>query len=131
MILVINYYKLNMKNLKKQLKAIKKSTDNKLMKYIINDILSYHSSDDDIQVYIKDVLNYGCKSGIATGLIYYNDTHRFAKKYINEIMEILDEIKEETEEEFNNYDGDRLNTLAWLGYEETVRKIAEKLEIEY
>lgn len=77
-------------------------------------------------------------------LIYYNDTQAFYKKYQKEIKTLLHKMLQETgynspaelfgdkwesedifaEETLNQ------NLLAWFGFEETVRKIAYKLEIE-
>lgn len=122
-----------MKNqsLKSKLLELKEKSNNRLLHYVIDDILRFYKTDEEITSYIKDVLNHGCQSGMVSGLIYHEETHRFTKKYLDEIMEILDEIREQTGEDFCNYGADRLNTLAWLGYEETMRKIAHKLNIEY
>jgi hypothetical protein len=111
----------------KKLREIKKTSKNKLEKYVISYILRTNETDDDIKCFFNDLTQGGCQSGFINDLIYYNDTHTFAKKYAEEIAEILDEIKDETGEEFGNYKTDRLNTLAWLGFEETARHLSSIL----
>lgn len=86
---------------------------------------------ENVLDYMKDVLRYGCQSGTVGSLIYYNQTHAFFLRHYEAIFDMLENIKEETGEEFSNYNGDRPNTLAWLAYEETVRKFCDELEVQW
>lgn len=109
----------------KKLNDLFKESTNKLEKYVISDI--YNS--DEPEGYLKDILNHGCQSGVVSQLIYYKDTKDFFVKFIDEI----DEIKDELEESFGQpleIKQPLYNWLAWLGYEETARKIADKLGLE-
>jgi len=111
--------------MKKQLKELLENSSNKLEKEVIQDLLD----DEEPKAYLKDLLNHGCVSGMVSNLIYYKDTEAFYIKFIDEI----DELREEYEEML----GEPLkigyplyNWLAWFSYEETARRIAEKLNIE-
>ena len=115
--------------------------DNKLNNYVINDIIAENK--EDRLGYIEDVLRYGCQSGAVGGLIYYADTCKFYKTFINEINNLLKECilnissnmsdifgkKYDTEDPLN-LETSNQNLLAWFGYEETLRNIAYQLEID-
>ena len=77
--------------MEKELKAILKNSNNKLEKYVIEDILN----SGEPKAYLKDLLSYGCVSGMVSGLIYYANTKAFYTKYMDEIHELYEEIKEE------------------------------------
>ena len=113
---------------KKMLRDLKQETGSALKKAVITDLLSKGDA-EEIESYIKDILQGGCISGTVTSLIYYSDTEAFFKKHYEEIFELAENLKEETGEsvnfEFNS------NNFAWFGYEETIRNIASQLEIEY
>lgn len=129
---------------KADLMEIKQGTDNKLTKKVINVILN-EGTTEEMESYMKGVLQHGCVSGWVTELIYYNDTVAFYNKYKKEINELLKDLMDGTgiyspAELFGNRwdDEDPLaqeennqNLLAWFGFEETVRKIADELELEY
>lgn len=114
---------------KKLQKMAKDYNRSELELAVIDDLL------DNDQEYIigrmKDVLNHGCISGCVGSLIYYKDTYKFFDDYYEDIMELINNIKKETGEDFNNWNGDIKNTGAWLAYEETVRKLMNELQIEY
>lgn len=128
---------------KSELLQLKKE-GNALDKKVINSLLDQGTM-GEIESYAKDVLQYGCQSGMVGELIYYTDTVKFYNKYQKEIDVLLRETMEETgiyspKELFGNKwdDEDPLareeinqNLLAWFGYEETVRRILNALEIEY
>ena len=125
-----------------ELKKLKSETTNELEKYVLDDIIEYGQIEPELENYLKDVLNHGCQSGICSGLIYYKDTNNFYDKFEGEIWDIVNNISEEMEEStFQMIDGlngsknvgsneQFKNLLAWFAYEETCRKIADKLEIE-
>lgn len=133
-----------MKSLKSNLRDIKKASDNKLEKAVITDLLSYSNDSEDIQSHIEDILQYGCQSGTVGMLIYYSDTMSFFKKYKKEIMSLLKDILQDTgfkspselfgtkfdEDDYFIEDTQNQNLMAWFGYEETVRLIGYKLELD-
>lgn len=86
----------------------------------------------------KDLEYGGCPSGIVGQMIYYTDTVKFYQKHQTEIDALLKEQMESTglsieelfgakwdtedplaREQFNQ------NLLAWFGFEETARTLAE------
>jgi len=84
---------------------------------------------ENAESYLSDVLQHGCQSGIVSDLIYYTDTKKFFIDNMEEIEELLseteDSIGETLEKSYPLY-----NWMAWFGYEETARKIAEEISIE-
>jgi len=131
-----------MSKMVKELKKLLKESNNELEKYCINDLLE-HETEEEITSYINDLLQHGCVSGMVGALIYYNDTVKFYKQYNSEINELLYETLQETGLSINELFGDKFysddplvidqmnqNLLAWFGYEEMIRKIGYKLELE-
>jgi hypothetical protein len=115
-------------NYKKKLKALNalfKESKSKLEKWVITDILN----EEEPLNYLKYVLEHGCVSGMVSKLVYYNQTKQFYVDYMDEIDEILqdieDEIGEPLKKTFPIY-----NWMAWFGYEETARKVAEKIGLD-
>lgn len=93
---------------------------------------------------LHDLLYEGCQSGIVSGLIYYTDTVKFYKKHRGEITKLLTKTldscgivsaaelfgdKWEKEDPFAADDLNQ-NLLAWFGFEETARKLADRNGIE-
>jgi hypothetical protein len=128
-----------------KLKEIKKESNNKLEKKVINILLSRKNDYECITSYMKEICDHGCSSGIVGELIYYNDTLAFFTKYKNEINLLLknsmDDLGIYNLKEFfgKNYDdSDPLlsethnkNLLAWYAMEETTRQLFYKMNIEY
>lgn len=128
---------------KTELKALKQDAS-PLTRKVINVILDQGDT-DEMKAFITDVLQHGCQSGIVGELVYYHDTTDFYNKYKRDIQNILQELL--SDYGYNSPDGlfgekwdsddplveDTLNQnlLAWFGFEETCRKIADELEIEY
>lgn len=85
---------------------------------------------DEPQDYFRDVLQNGCQSGIVGELIYYYQTKEFFKDYCDEILDIYSVYVEDglIQQEPEHMDS---NWLAWFGFEEALRMIAEDLNIEY
>lgn len=103
--------------------------------------LILEEAEDDIIGYMKDIINYGCQSGIITGLIYYEDTNAFYDKNEEDIENILFEYRQEMgyknrAEAISNLNGyaenieQEKNLLCWFAVEETTRRILEDLGIE-
>lgn len=76
----------------------------------------------DTPLQMFEDLMHGCESGIVGSLIYYVDTHAFAKEYIEDIMELYQDMTDNLGEA-PKMEGDALNWLAWFGFEETARNI--------
>lgn len=97
-----------------------------------------------IESVLQDLMHGGCESGFIRELIYYTDTVKFYKKHKTEILSLLknmlmdcgykspselfgDKWDDEdvfAEEQFNQ------NLLAWFGFEETARILADRNGIE-
>lgn len=116
----------------KKLKAIRaeyQSTE--LRKEVIDIMLRDLENYETAESYFSD-LSHGCESGIVGELIYYSDTHPFAQKHIEDILNMMGDIEEETGEPLHiPTDTDKLNWLAWFGFEEEARRLANDLKIEY
>jgi len=92
---------------------------------------------------IEDLLTHGCVSGMVGSLIYYTDTCKFYADHKAEIYSMAEDQSENIGyknafELFANLNGaenvgsiDQLeNLLAWYGFEEMARQIADELELE-
>ena len=78
---------------------------------------------------IETVFEYGCSAGVG-GFVYYHQTEEFFDTYANEILELVNELKNEYGAEmFTNFEFDK-NSLTWLFVEETVREMIYDLELE-
>lgn len=117
-----------MKKLKTKLEEMKGEDD--LKDYVIDYILDDYSSDEDIETFFKDLLQHGCVSGMIGTLIYYSDTHAFYDKYYDEIETLREELEEMMGTALQP-NGDLKNWYAWVGFEETARKIADELRLNY
>ena len=114
-------------NLEEVITNIANDSDSEMYKEVALDVIDCYSENDDIECHIKDILNYGCISGTVSSMIYYSDTRKFFEKHYDEILEMLEEEKNECgtiyfELNFNN--------LAWFGYERCVDRLARELKIE-
>lgn len=117
-----------MSNIREVLEQRLENESNQLVKYVIEDVLSQNES--DMENYMQDVQRHGCMSGMVSSLIYYDDTHKFFDDYYNEIEDLRIEMLEQGID-FLEYIGenDLKNHMAWMAYEETMRKVADELEI--
>ena len=110
--------------LKEKLNQIKENSEG-IKLFVIDDILEFNESDDEITGYVNDVLNYGCSSGCVTSLIYHKDTKKFISDYQDEIFEMLNDFNKDFGISFEiNSDN-----LAWVSYEEILKNIASELGI--
>jgi hypothetical protein len=96
---------------------------------------------DSLRSVMDDVLKHGLQSGIISDLIYYSDTLKFFKTYKKDIMDLLREqmfesgISNPAELFGRNWDIDdpfahetqNQNLLAWFGFEEITRYLANQL----
>ena len=122
-----------------------KGAETKLERVVQKEI-NRHASDYDNGAtgYLEDLMQGGCQSGMVSGLIYYNDTVKLYKAHKKEIHDLLKDTLDGTgytspvelfgdkwdtkdifaEEQFNQ------NLLAWFGFEETARRLADRNNIE-
>mgnify|MGYP003311139793 CR=1 FL=1 len=126
----------------KNIKEIKRDTENKLIKRVCDYVIGEWNDYDDKKHIFTDVLYHGCQSGMVGFLICYTDTVRFYKQYKEEIDELLYEYMSDTgiyslpelfgdkwdkEDPLGNSDFN-MNLLAWFGFEETLRNIGLEFE---
>ena len=132
---------------KQNLEDFKNESDNKLTKfvcdYIINEWDDEH--EDDNEKILLDVINYGCANGSVHLLVYTTDVLEFYETYKNEIYDLLVEVLDGCGcnspadlfgKNWDIYDPlafYELNkrTLAFFGFEETIRNIANEFGIEW
>ena len=111
--------------MKNKLEKLLQESTSELEKEVITDALD----NDSPKVYFKDLLEHGCVSGMVSHLISYYDTKAFYIKYMEEIDELREEMEDMTGEPLKiGYPA--YNWLAWFGYEEMARKVAEKIGLE-
>lgn len=130
--------KFNLLNVKKAQKESKNDLEKEVYNYIIDSWKDYN----DKKAIITDVLDHGCASGIVGSLIYYTDTMRFYSTYKDQINELLYNLMEccgiwELQKIFGRrfdeedplcLDATNQNLLAWFGFEETLRNIANEFD---
>lgn len=85
---------------------------------------------------IKDIIDNGCISGIIAELTYYYQTEAFFDRHKDEINAIAQglsiEIFENPYELYYNLNGGcSKNTMAWFGFEEMTRIIADEMGLEF
>ena len=122
-----------MKFTKKALKELKKDKNfnNRVERKVINTLLAEGLTTEELKDHIKDILQYGCISGIVPSLIYYSDTTKFFNCYRKEILSMLQD-PDKIVNYFNDtywldhkkYDTSEKNHLAWFIYEDIVCRIA-------
>ncbi len=117
---------LNNKEIREKLEELMEG--NNIMQLVASDTLNALDNYDDIKDWFNDLACSGCSSGMIGGLVYYSDTHKFYDAHYDEIEELWDEYEESMGEPLK-VDGDLKNWYAWFAYEETARKLADKLEI--
>jgi hypothetical protein len=96
-----------------------------------------YSAPEDL---LKDLFYGGCSSGMVGHLIYYHDTLAFYRKHHKEIDAMYAEAVQEYGPDFRlnpwdetdplARDTQNRNTLAWFGFEETARKLADRAGLE-
>jgi len=117
----------------KKLNKIKKDPYTTDLTKAVIDILNSNLKSggyDKAESYFDD-LSHGCESGIVGELIYYSDTHPFAQKHLEDIMNLLADTGEELGEPIKiPTDTDSVNWLAWFGFEQTAYNLQNQLNIE-
>ena len=85
---------------------------------------------EEILEYVAQIVNYGCASGIVTSLMTYKDTDEFFNNHSNEILELLDNDKEEGILDINEIEFNK-NWLSWYAFERITFDIQYELEAAY
>ena len=117
---------------KKALMELKKDKDfnNRVEKRVINDLLNTGLSTEELKDHIKDIVQYGCISGIVPSLVYYSDTTKFFNCYRQEILTMLTDPDKNIYSEYTyllnqkKYSILEKNNLSWFAYDNTVIRIA-------
>ena len=112
------------KKLRKQLTEILDKEYESVRKYVAQEAIEYHS----VATFFHDILNYGCKNGTVSSLIYYSQTHAFFDRFYNDIEEMRHEYEKNMGVRID-LSNDLKNTLAWFAFEETAYQIAKELEL--
>ena len=126
----------------KNLREIKRKTDNELTKRVCEYVIDEWNDYNDKKHIFTDVLYHGCQSGMVGFLIWYSDTTAFYKKYIEEINTLLYNVQSSTglysmkdlfdkkwdEEDPLAIEDYNQNLLAWFGFEETLRNVGLQFE---
>ena len=121
--------------------AIRANAETKLEKAVAR-IVSKRG--EDCLSFINDVLSGGCVNGTVSELIYYCDTLAFYKRHRKDIQKILvdtmydcgvDGPKGIFGDKFDNEDPfcretSNQNLLAWYGFEEALRTLAERIGMD-
>jgi hypothetical protein len=94
---------------------------------------------DTAESMLNDLMQHGCISGMVGHLIYCHDILSFYRKHHKEIDQMYAQAIQDFGNNFrlNGWDDDdplardatNRNFLAWFGFEETARKLADKLDI--
>lgn len=123
--------------------AVRRAAETGLQKaaaaWIVRRMDDYESGAEGV---LKDLFYGGCVSGMVGELVYYADTAKFYEKHKEDIWALAIEQAEEFGNS-NAFDflkglnlpapGDYMqvaNNLAWFGFEEAARQIANKLELD-
>ena len=106
------------------------------LKNEVMEILEGIAVDSSLEEVVEEVLEHGCVTGIVGSLIYYYQTEAFFNRHKNAINELAHELSEDIYgnpfEIYHNLNGGcSKNNMAWFGFEEVTRMIAEEMEIDY
>ena len=106
------------------------------LKNEVMEILKSMAVDSSLEEVVEEVLEHGCVTGIVGSLIYYYQTEAFFNRHKDAINDLAHELSEDLYgnpfEIYHNLNGGcSKNNMAWFGFEEVTRMIAEELEIGY
>lgn len=112
--------------IRQKLTDIKNENGCSIRKEVAREALEYGNNEP--LIFLADLFQNGCISGMVSSLIYYRDTHGFFLKYYDQIEALRRDMEESTGEPLTPK-GDLMNWYAWFAFEETARIIAEELGI--
>ena len=87
-------------------------------------------NNEEILEHVAQIINYGCESGIVPALMTYKDTDEFFNNHSDEILELLDNDKEEGILDMNEVEFNK-NWLSWYAFERITFDIQYELEAAY
>ena len=87
-------------------------------------------NNEEILEHVAQIINYGCVSGIVPTLMTYKDTDEFFNNHNDEILELLDNDKEEGILDMNEVEFNK-NWLSWYAFERITFDIQYELETAY
>ena len=77
---------------------------------------------------VKEIITYGCQSGIVSALITYKDTEAFFDRHTDEIFELVEDAKQMDLIDINDFILCK-NNLAWFAFETIAQEIYQEMEI--
>ena len=118
--------------MKKLLNSILENTMEGTLKHevaeIIMDQVEELDNDNEVLELVKEIVTYGCQSGIVSALITYSDTEKFFDNHANEIFELIEDMKQEGLMDMNNFELSK-NNLSWLAFETIAQEIYQEMEV--
>jgi hypothetical protein len=106
------------------------------LKNEVMEMLENMAIDSNLETVINEVLQYGCVSGIVGNLVYYYQTEEFFDRHKDAINDLAHELSEEIYDNpfeiYHNLNGGcSKNNMAWFGFEEVTRIIANEMEMDF
>ena len=95
---------------------------------IIMDQVEELDNNNEVLELVKEIVTYGCQSGIVSALIAYSDTEKFFDNHSNEIFELVEDMKQEGMIDMNNFELSK-NNLAWFAFEIVAQEIYQEMEV--
>ena len=94
---------------------------------IIMDQVEELDNNNEVLELVKEIITYGCQSGIVSALITYSDTEKFFDNHSNEIFELIEDMRQESIIDMNNFELSK-NNLAWFAFETIAQEIYQEME---
>ena len=98
---------------KKNLMAIRENTESRLVVDTIDIILDQVDNEEELDLYINQVLEYGLNTGMCTSLLYTSDCREFVKNNIDEVLQVYNETRVDCSGIPEELD---VNYLAWTAF---------------
>ena len=126
-----------------KIEVLREAIDNEnnlLKKYCLRYMVENYDNEEDLKVFISDLFNSGCVSGMVSELVYYKDTNAFYDKYENEIEDLISDgmsnfVIESRPLFIESLNGSaenlrqEKNLLSWFAFEETIRSLNDEFKI--
>ena len=98
----------------------------KTLKEAYNEIIESNLNEpEERKTYLQDLTQHGAISGMVSGLIYYSETTQFFNEHRDEIVAMLDELKEDTGLDESGLFGDK-----WRTWEEIAEDFESTVDID-
>ena len=94
---------------------------------IMDQVEELHNNNEVLEL-VKEIITYGCQSGIVSALITYSDTEKFFDNHSNEIFELIEDMRQESIIDMNNFELSK-NNLAWFAFETIAQEIYQEMEV--